>query len=137
MKICNFGTYPNFFCFYIRDQISLRGYFVFKTNKRISSINSNNDCCCSFLKSWVIKQQKKLCVENVKKCFFIIIFSVQAFYFTQKQLFLRFRHLDILCLKAGFWNFEDIAFPYELRADRLSIKKGNKLGLSCAKLRTA
>ena len=106
LKICVFGIYPNFFCFYIRDQISLRGYFVFKTNKRISSINSNNDRCCSFLKSRVIMQQKTVCWK-CRKMLFLSSSSVQAFYFTQKQISLSFRggHSMYKSRLLKFWRY--------------------------------
>ena len=43
---------------YLYNQISLKGRFVFKMNKRAFSITSYKDHCCSFFTSWVIKQQK-------------------------------------------------------------------------------
>ena len=69
-KKCNsdfFQKDPKLFCLYLSNQILLRGCFVFKTNGRISSINSYKDHCCSFFTSWVIKQQTKLYIEHFEK----------------------------------------------------------------------
>ena len=41
--------------------------FVFKMDKRIFSITSYKDCCCSLFRSWVIKQQKCCIFSKIKK----------------------------------------------------------------------
>ena len=48
-----FEITQNYFAYVscLSNQISLRGYFVFRTNGRISSITSNIDLCCSFVRS--------------------------------------------------------------------------------------
>ena len=53
-----FRKHPKLFCFYLSNQISLRGSIVFKTNGRIFPITSYKDHCCSFFTSWVIKATK-------------------------------------------------------------------------------
>ena len=50
----------------LRNQISLRGRFVFKMNGWISSIDWYKDHCCSLFTSWVIKQQQN-CILNILK----------------------------------------------------------------------
>ena len=62
-----FKKHPKLFCLYISNQISLRGYFVFKTNKRISSMTSNIDYCCGCCVSLDIKATMKLYFGNSKK----------------------------------------------------------------------
>ena len=53
--------------FFLNNQISLRGHFVLKPNGRISTLTSYKDHRCSLFMSWVIKHQRKLHFENVKK----------------------------------------------------------------------
>ena len=49
------------------NQISLRGSFVFKTNVKLPSITSYKGHCCSFIASWVIKQQISCILDILKK----------------------------------------------------------------------
>ena len=41
-----------------------------------------------------------------------------------EKLKLWFSEVDIVRMKKGFWNFEEIPFPWKPRAIRLSLKKG-------------
>ena len=90
--------------------------FVFKTNDRLSSITSYKDHCYSFFTSWVIKQNSMLNFINYENTH-----NFGHTVRTQETSIFRGAH----CMKkTGFWNFEEIPFPWKLRAIRLSVKKG-------------
>ena len=113
---------PKLFCLYLSNQISLRGRFVFKTNGRISSITSYKDHCCSFFTSWIDTATEMLnFIKSEKTPNFGRM--VRTLDYAQK-LKLEFSEVDIVWMKIGFWNFEEIPFPWKPRAIRLSLKKG-------------
>ena len=64
VKVWFFQKHPKLFCVYLSNQISLRGCFAFKTNRRISFMTSNKNYCSGFCGSWDIKATLKLYFGN-------------------------------------------------------------------------
>ena len=90
IEIQNFPPkHPKLFCFYLSNQISLRGHFVLKTNCRISSIPLYKYHCCSFFTSRVIKKRETWIFDRTCVWIFAFFLSVAASNFQSKRTFVQ------------------------------------------------